>query len=188
MLASILTKKNAGKPAYDRVLIAAHSLGTIIAYDTMNVLLNNARTADPADPDSFQASDLNNLRGLLTFGSPLNKIFYFFREQDDPKYALRRQSLTLLSGFRLKRTLTHPVPSPPFEDNPDPRWIAANVALATGFRWINAYSLLDPISSKIVFYDVDGPQKLCNYKTPFLAHLEYWEDPAIYDFFRNNLL
>jgi hypothetical protein len=191
-LAGILTQRYASGPQrgaliYDRVLIAAHSLGTVIAYDTMNTLLNLARTSDPSKLETFQPSDLNNLRGLVTFGSPLNKIFYFFREQGDPKLVLRRQILDILHGFRLDPRVSDTPAEPALTPNPDPRWSQANQALSSGFKWINAYSLEDPISGRIAFYIVDQ-QKRFEYLMPFLAHMSYWEDQRFYTFVRNYLL
>jgi hypothetical protein len=177
-----------GQPAYDRVLIAAHSLGSVIAYDMMNALLNLARTSDPANSADLQPVDLENLRGLLTFGCPLNKIFYFFREQVDPKLTLRHQTLDILHGFRLDPRVQLNRLIPAFVSNPDPRWTQADVALAKGFKWVNAYSLQDPISGRLTFYVLNEPQRRLNYLWPFLAHLSYWEDSRFYEFFRQHLL
>lgn len=177
---------------YDRILIAGHSLGSVIAYDALNELLDRARcsnpTSHPVDP-----SDLNKLRGLITFGCPLNKIFYFFREQLPPAQALRRQLLDVLHGFRVVDALKaygsgHD--DGPMSVNLDPRWAAAEKALASGFRWINAFALADPISGRLSFYDLQGDanQKIFPYLEPGWAHLEYWKDPNFYTFFRDRLL
>ena len=71
---------------YDRVLIAGHSLGSVIAYDTLNELLDRARSSN-STAHAFAPRDLEKLRGLVTFGCPLNKIFYFSREQLPPTQA-----------------------------------------------------------------------------------------------------
>jgi len=172
-------------PKYDRVLIAAHSLGSVIAYDTMNNLLDMARSSTAVG--SLQPQQLASLRGLITFGCPLNKIYYFFREQDDPKLALRDQTLDLLYGFR--SAIPAEVDSSlafRYDEVPG-SWFKAEEELKKGFRWINAYSLGDPISGRIVFYKVDS-QKRFEYPWPFFAHISYWEDPRFYDFFRGELL
>ena len=173
-------------PKYDRVLIAAHSLGSVIAYDTMNNLLDMARSSTAVD-GGLRPQHLASLRGLVTFGCPLNKIYYFFREQDDPKLALRDQTLDLLYGFR--SVIPAEVPSSlafRYDEVPG-SWFKAEEELKKGFRWINAYSLGDPISGRIVFYKVDS-QKRFEYPWPFFAHISYWEDPRFYDFFRGELL
>jgi hypothetical protein len=180
---------------YDRVLIAAHSLGSVIAYDTINELLNRVRTSNPANPKALQPEDLEKLRGMATFGCPLNKIFYFFRERIRPAQELRRQIIDLLHGFRVQPSLlTYPPtsagPAGPMAPNPDPRWALAEQRLKSGFRWINAYALADPVSGRLSFYDLGEPenQKLFWYWKFGLAHLSYWTDGDFYQFFRERLL
>jgi len=177
---------------YDRVLIAGHSLGSVIAYDTLNELLDRTRTSNPTS-HPIDPSDLDKLRGLITFGCPLNKIFYFFREHLPPAQALRRQLLDVLHGFRVVDPLKAygtGRSGGPMSVNPDPRWAAAEKSLASGFRWINAFALADPISGRLSFYDLQGDhnQKIFPYLKPGWAHLEYWKDPHFYTFFRDRLL
>src|SRR6202012_1250526 len=114
---------------------AGHSLGSVIAYDTLNELLDRARSSNPTS-HPVDPGDLDKLRGLITFGCPLNKIFYFSREQLPPAQALRRQLLDVLHGFRVVDALKaygsgHN--DGPMSVNPDPRWVAAEKALASGF-------------------------------------------------------
>lgn len=180
---------------YDRVLIAAHSLGSVIAYDTLNELLDRARAANPANPKALLPEDLCKLRGMATFGCPLNKIFYFFRDQVDPRQTVRRQFGDLLRGFRVQPALSTYPPNPlgpggPMQANTDPDWARAQNALEKDFRWINAYALADPISGHLAFYNLQEPanQKRFHYRKPGFAHLEYWEDPNFYQYFRERLL
>jgi len=185
---------------FDRVLVAGHSLGVIVAYDTINEMLNHARAAKQSS--NLQPTDLIRLRGLVTFGSPLNKIFYFFRQQVDARLALRRQTIDLLHGLRIRDVLKGRAGNPRFEVNHDPRWTAAEHSLECGFLWINAYAFFNPISGKLGFYDLgdqlsrnpsspantDVNQMRFHYGRPFLAHLQYWEDPKFYEFIRDRLL
>jgi hypothetical protein len=180
---------------YDRVLIAGHSLGSVIAYDTINELLNRARSSNPNSADDLQPEDLDKLRGMATFGCPLNKIFYFFRERTQPSQTLRRQIIDLLHGFRIESSLlTYPptgsAPSGAMQFNPDPRWALAEGYLNSGFHWINAYALADPVSGRLSFYDLQSAQnqKLFWYWKFGLAHLSYWTDDNFYRFFRERLL
>lgn len=69
---------------YDSVYVAGHSLGSVIAYDTLNHLQRERRTGRLADP-AYQ-----RLRGFTSFGSPLDKIDYFFRVRVGPDEAVRR--------------------------------------------------------------------------------------------------
>jgi hypothetical protein len=182
---------------FDRVLIAAHSLGSVIAYDTINEVLNRCRASVAADPKALQPEDLRKLCGLVTFGCPLNKIFYFFREKMPPDQELRRQILDLLRGFRLMDVLRSyppdaPGPGGPMSRNLDPRWAEAEQHLDNGFRWINAWAPADPVSGRLAFHDLQGDanQKRFNYG-PWnfgRAHMLYWTDPDFYSFIRDRLL
>lgn len=175
-------------PTFDQVYVAGHSLGSVIAYDTISVLLDRARTA-PTDPNQVQAADLDRLRGMVTFGSPLNKIFYFFREQIDPRQALRSQTLDLLHGFRVLPNLKQPAGEWKFQRVTDPAWNYADYELDHNFRWINAYSIEDPVSGHLIFYDLEGDanQSSFNLYPPLIAHLSYWKDPDFYEFIRSRL-
>jgi hypothetical protein len=179
----------ASPPAFDQVYVAGHSLGSAIAYDTINALLDRARTDSP-DPAQVHAADLDRLRGMVTFGSPLNKFFYFFREQIDPRQALRTQTLDLLHGFRVLPGLRHPGGKWQFEQPTNPDWLEAEHCLDHNFRWINAYSIEDPISGRLIFYDLQDNlnQQGFNLYPPLIAHLRYWKDPKFYAFLRSRLL
>lgn len=176
-------------PAFDQVYVAGHSLGSVIAYDAINTLLDRARTAS-ADSAQIQAADLDRLRGMVTFGSPLNKIFYFFREQIDPRQALRSQTLDLLHGFRVLTNLKQSGGSWQFQPVTDDDWEQAEYYLDHNFRWINAYSIEDPVSGHLIFYNLQDElnQEQYNLYPPVIAHLSYWKDPNFYNFVRKRLL
>ena len=59
---------------YDRILVAGHSLGSVIAYDTLNRLIREEALGTV--PDVTARTKL-----LLTFGSPLDKIAFLFTIQ-----------------------------------------------------------------------------------------------------------
>ena len=182
---------------YDRVLIAAHSLGSVIAYDMINELLDRCRSDRSASQNALQPEDLDKLHGLVTFGCPLNKIFYFFREKLPPAQALRRQILDLLHGFRVVDSLRSYPPGPgtaggPMSVNNDPRWVMAQDQLESGFRWINAWSVPDPVSGRLAFYDLQGDENQRRFRYGVWrfgkAHMMYWTDPDFYQFIRERLL
>jgi hypothetical protein len=198
------------KNQYDRVYIAAHSLGTAIALDTVNELLIRAQ----ADTSGDLQKKLQRLRGLLTFGSPLNKIWYFFRQQTEADEAIRAQILSKLHAFRRVSSLRD---YDPYEMLPktDRSMGPENPELIKGeiwkFRWINVIAKLDIFTgplrfnpdvrtvtadpptdgsltlrpSKEGFYWVDRQYKgaLTRYWKPVLAHNTYWDDPCLYDRF-----
>ena len=168
---------------YDRVILAGHSLGSVIAYDTLNELLSQFNAA-PGPPDDRPASSLTlaqlqKMRGLLTFGSPLDKIYYFFRQHVKENQAIRAQILSMLYSFRK-------VPSG--RDYGRFRFTYSFPQL-DGLVWLNAYSPLDPVSAKLKFYRLpDDDQKRFWYWIPGLAHLSYWGDADFYAFFCGRLL
>jgi len=170
---------------YDRVILAGHSLGSVIAYDTINDLLAE-RSADPgpaSDPPNpyLQLAQLQKLKGLVTFGSPLDKVYYFFREHVKRDQAIRAQVLSMLHSFRRdfsgrdygKFSFNYYMRQ--LDDQADP------------LIWLNAWAVADPVSGELKFYFPNDQRKF-PYHVPVLAHLSYWGDPNFYDYFCERLL
>lgn len=64
-----------GAAVYQKVLVVGHSLGSVVAYDTLNGMINE---------DVEMGARLNveaRTQGLVTFGSPLDKTAFIFRTQ-----------------------------------------------------------------------------------------------------------
>ena len=172
-------------PAYDCVLIAAHSLGSVIAYDTINELLveqSGVPDSGAVEKEKLRLPELLKLQGLLTFGCPLDKIYYFFREHVKRDQAVRAQVLSLLHSFRKRRSERD---YGEFEFKYKLNWLDTNPA--GRFRWINAWAKMDFISARLKFYYVDD-QRQFHYPVPGAAHLSYWGDPAFYDYFCSKLV
>ncbi|HYS78067.1 MAG TPA: hypothetical protein VEO94_04460 [Candidatus Dormibacteraeota bacterium] len=166
-------------PQYAAVYVAGHSLGSVIAYDTIGLAVREMR-ADPGaaetagrsgGPDRLTRAGFDRLRGLLTFGSPLDKIQYFFRTDVRDTQAIRAQILSSLHGFRRKasgreygdmRLARYRLPSPP------------------RFRWLNVFSFADPVSGRLDYFTVDEQAQLWLFPWP-TAHLRYWTDPRFYE-------
>ena len=170
--------------SYDRVILAGHSLGSVIAYDTINGLLaeRNAQPGQPWDtPVPYLSLDqLQKLKGLVTFGSPLDKVFYFFRQHVKRDQAIRAQILSMLYSFRRApsgRTYGQ------FEYNYAFRQLDGDDPLV----WLNAWASMDPVSGELKFYLPDD-QREFPYALPVLAHLSYWGDPNFYEYFCGRLL
>lgn len=168
---------------YDEVILVGHSLGSVISYDTIDELLNHA-DASPAELKAekpglnITREDLEKLTGLVTFGSPLDKIYYFFRQQVASDQAVRAQILSYLHAFRKvgshREYGEYAFPKyKPFEPS--------------RLEWLNAWSVMDMVSGKLHFYKVDCRQHFW-YWVPLLAHLSYWRDPRFYRFLAENLL
>lgn len=211
---------------YDGIFLAGHSLGSVIAYDALNRIAREARAVEigsdgtegdgaeewgddagsaGAPPGKLTREDLDRrLWGLLTFGSPLDKVHYFFRTIVEEDQTVREQILTSLHGFRRVDAERAGVVASgggarsgagsdedvaPAETREAPegrRRLEVDcppIPDPSNFEWRNVYSPLDPISGRLDFYRVDGEQ-CCRYYWPLGAHLAYWEDPVFYDLVR----
>lgn len=169
---------------YDRVILAGHSLGSVIAYDTVNELLAQYNAAagpanDRPDP-ALNAQQLRKLRGLVTFGSPLDKIYYFFREHVKRDQAIRAQILSMLHSFRK-------FPSGRNYSEFEFNYAFRQLDGQDGLVWLNAWARLDPVSTELKFYAVND-QRQFPYWIPVWAHLSYWSDPEFYDYLCGRLL
>src|SRR5213080_2751829 len=60
-------------PGYSRVVVVGHSLGSVLAYDTLNALINEDQVC------AKQRGVVSKTRALITFGSPLDKTAFMFR-------------------------------------------------------------------------------------------------------------
>jgi hypothetical protein len=149
---------------YDRVILASHSLGSVIAYDTLNDLI--AQNMASAGPDPT----LKRISALFTFGCPLNKIFYFFRARTSPKTYVLDEILYALHSFRLRNP-------PPAGVRPPPEPFHPN------FQWLNAWCPMDVISGRMLFYRADKNEIVNQGFEPATAHIGYWRNPKLYDFF-----
>ena len=171
------------KRDYDQVILAGHSLGSVIGYDTIDELLNqSAASPDQLEsmPHKFQIrpEDLEKVRGFVTFGSPLDKVYYFFREHVAEKQVVRAQILSYLHSFRKiasERDYT-PYTFEKYTSNKLPQ-----------LKWLNAWARMDIISGELHFYHADARKKF-SYWLPVLSHLWYWGDPDFYQFVGEHLL
>jgi hypothetical protein len=153
--------------AYDRVIIAGHSLGSVIAYDTLN------RINVKANLPEGKKLPIKKLAGLITFGSPLDKIAFFFREQTRPDEYIRRDILAHLHSFKAK-----PLSSGKEEhdvSNPIRHKLDA-------IPWVNYYADNDPVSGHLDFYDIrdQDNMKLALPQSWGVAHSGYWASQDFY--------
>src|SRR5206468_5292549 len=138
-------------------VVAGTSLGSVIAYDTINELLSRVwaardqlgRGVEPL----VQRDDLTRLRGLVTFGSPLDKIYYLFREHVGSDQAVRAQILSFLHSYLRGRSgrdygslkCTYP---PDLKPGALPKRGEEPLAfpqLEGPFKWFNVWSLMDAV-------------------------------------------
>ena len=159
----VYTARDEGRPRYEAVLLAGHSLGSVAIYDALNAMLVE-------DGEGAQLGVLERTRLLLTFGSPLDKTAFFFRQQGDPEVGVREALAATVQPLILE---------------------APYRAVGTGVAWTNVYAPADPISNALSFYDLpgDGNTELGiapvrnvrdeDALLPLVAHTEYWDNPAV---------
>jgi hypothetical protein len=142
-----------GAPYYDRVIVVGHSLGSVIGYDALNAMLRE----DDLDGGAGRVAERTSM--LLTFGSPLDKTAFLFRNQlddtSDVREALAAAVQPLIRDYALR-----------------PK------------RWVNLWSPGDWIGASLTYYDDTGgdggEKRIENLRdddatTPLLAHNEHWE-------------
>jgi hypothetical protein len=155
-------------PDYDRVIMAGHSLGSVIAYDTLNLLNLRANLGVPLPLQKF------NDGGLITFGSPLDKIAFFFREHAERNQSLRRQIMAHLHSFKAR----------PLTVQREPVTLANPIQpKLDAMPWANYYDEQDPVSGHLDFYAIpDRDNVPLTMGAPWgVAHVKYWEHPPMYD-------
>ena len=181
---------------FDQVIVAGHSLGSVIAYDTINKMLSKVwATPNPIGNGPIpplDADKLDKLKGLVTFGSPLDKVYYFFREHVASSQAIRAQILSFLHSYRRGRSgrqygdmkfIYEPPRALPKADSEPFEF----PQLGGDFLWLNAWARMDPVSGALRFYEIDY-----ELRRPYffwgLAHLRYWSDLKFYGFLARYLL
>ncbi len=97
-----------GEPYYSDVVVAGHSLGTVIGFDTLNALLR----------DSPKMA--GRIRAFLTLGSPLDKAAFLFRTDRGTGLSVRTQLLGAFQPMISDRELRERVPWVNFYSGMDP--------------------------------------------------------------------
>lgn len=159
-----------GALAYRRVVFAGHSLGSVIAYDTLNAMINRDAVGVGAGTPPLQV--VRRTSTLLTFGSPLDKTAYLFRaqvRQDEVREAMASAVQPLICNSRVRTA-------------PD------------GIRWVNLYAPRDYISGALDYYDPPAQPTVAGAnpsfmpvenlrdpeaRIPVLAHMQFWKGEAL---------
>ena len=162
----IYSARESGALLYDDVFVIGHSLGSVLAYDTLNDAIKRDTHENgwgPAGPSGgYRVVDRTSL--LLTFGSPLDKTAFVFRTQKmereiDVREGLAGAQQPLIQSYDMRRG-----------------------------KWINLWSPWDWISGPLGYYDApvpDPPERaVCNIENPGSgrpdkAHTGYWEGPLV---------
>lgn len=153
---------------YHQIVVVGHSLGSVIAFDTLN-RINIEMNIGTVPPDHA-----GRIAGFVTFGSPLDKIAFFFREHTPDDQFIRRQILNHLHGFK-SRNLGLQTDARPVE-NPIRRYLEH-------VRWLNFWDRQDPISGHLDFYNISDEDNIeLNMQNPWgFAHLGYWTYLPMYE-------
>ncbi len=155
LLTTVLAHRTDGRPTYEHVIIVGHSLGSVIAYDTYNELINDVSLEDSA------RAELDRVAAIVTLGSPLDKIAFLFNIPGEQESEVRQQYVEAMRPM-IANYGTRP-----------PRWI--NVW--SWYDWIGApLRFYDPppagdgevIGKRIhSFEDLEG-------SFPLREHTRYW--------------
>jgi hypothetical protein len=149
---------------YDRIVLVGHSLGSVIAYDALNRISREHRAEG-----TRRALPLGKIQGLLTMGSPLDKVAYFFREQVGDEHAVHAQLLSFLHPTKRRSSRR--------DDGP---YVLEPYGVPFGrLRWTHLHATSDPLSDPLVFYDVD--RRVTRNYPLWNAHGAYWRDPVAYE-------
>jgi hypothetical protein len=191
------------KENYDQIIIAGHSLGSVIAYDALNRLIRdmNAKPIEAQKAEEAKKAK-EKIIGLVTFGSPLDKIALFIREQAGKGKYIQRQILDNEYSFHAyedadARSLGY-IKKPSIDIGNPMKSKLLNV------RWVNFYHKKDLISGKLDLYDLKKPKlnrleatdddyckiedgnilikkKIRGFGKLGKAHASYWGDPETDD-------
>lgn len=201
-LKSIIEKTENGSPAYPSVIVAGHSLGSQIAYDTLNrinLLANLGRIRnyksdgtlkhpEGETPTPGNKNISHQIKGLITFGSPLDKIVFFLRENIPDHQYLRQQITDSYNCFKQR-----PWTIKTFED--DQRISTSVKRLLDDIPWYNYYDSHDMISGGLDYFtNVRNVDCVLNSSTQFKGHKSrfthghYWNCRNFYEDIIRNFL
>ena len=146
-------------PYYRKIVVVGHSLGSVLAYDTLNALINLDNVSVPPD----QRNVVGRTRALITLGSPLDKTAFIFRMQakNDQDW-IREQLAASVQPLVVSYPLYRP----------------------GGFDWVNIWTKMDIISGELNYYDDPAltpnvPPCVQNMtdreaNMPLIAHVQYF--------------
>jgi hypothetical protein len=144
--------------AYDRVVVVGHSLGSVVAYDTLNAMLN----LDESMPASLRVADRTS--ALITYGSPLDKTAFLFDLQhpEEPmRDALAASVQPLIRDVRVRTAI---------------RWVNIYSALDIISGKLAFYELPNGASPAAIHVrNEPDPQAI----TPIMAHAQYGTNPTL---------
>jgi hypothetical protein len=169
-----------GRKPYEKVILAGHSLGSQIAYDAMNRLVHLAYSGELGGYAETNSATLGKqlmdvLGGFITFGSPLDKIAFFLRNQVPPEQYIRRQLMRNFHAFKQRNWDVLEKDYPFIVDTIFPR-------LLDDLKWRNYFDKRDYVSGSLDYYS-----PLTNIDMKFesgtfsFTHSRYWQHRGMFD-------
>lgn len=153
-------------PSCERVVIVAHSLGTAIAYESLLALGRRAQVEEAEGKTTRPAAVttlLHKLSHLITFGSPIDRIFYFFNLTYSRYHRFNKVTDDLMGGTG----------DPPFR-----------IRKKRVLQWINIRDRNDPVASRLFSprgripnrEDIIEVEVACSHvPNPVRAHVGYFD-------------
>ena len=162
-------------PKYNAVFIAGHSLGSVIAYDVLARIQKRPIKEDKADDAEKWQAAYNKIKGLFTFGSPLDKINLYFNQLKEESEILRIQMTENIYSFKKSSSKKGNSENEIMEDQ--------TIENIKDVPWLNIYDGNDPISDRLYLFNVDRQINLEMKEKYGIAHTKYWEDERVYKYF-----
>lgn len=179
-------KLEAQSPAYPNIIVAGHSLGSQVAYDainSLNIMMNQGEIANYDRRGKClwgkKKGVCDQLKGFITFGSPLDKIIFFLRENVPDSQYLRQQLLDQFHNFKIHN------PNASNNESTNKNYVTLAPVLKSLFeevQWRNYYDNKDYVSGGLDYYGL-----LTNIDCRFKAaksgftHSDYWECHGFYE-------
>lgn len=157
---------------YDKMVLVGHSMGSVIAFDALKKI-NNLMNSQP------ELREQNyRLHGLVTVGSPLDKVAFFFRERSKDDQFVRKQIIQAIHGFRTRGLF--------------PGAHSANISTTlrdylTHLNWLNFWDPKDPIAGHLDFYTPLENIYTDNGRDWGFAHMHYFTNDHFYKEMLNRL-
>jgi len=151
---------------HDKIVVIGHSLGSVVAYEALNeinLLMNR---------DAELRARRHQLCELVTFGSPLDKVAFFFRERVAKSEYVLQLIQNSLHGFRRLGLV----------DANAPEGVICTSSVRNYLQdlsWTNYWDPEDPVSGRLDFYEGVKNVKVEN-GMGIAAHTLYWSDKRMF--------
>jgi len=147
---------------YKQIVVVGHSLGSVIAYDAVDRIAHDMNI-----PGGISPQVARRIKGLVTLGSPLDKIAFFFAERTPEENFIQRGILAHFHNFRRRKLKI----DRHFKDIEDP------FQKKLGTRWLNIYHEKDRISGHLdAYYLAPKDNVPCKKTIPGVStHSCYWQ-------------